>query len=48
MEIDVNQMYCFDLFVICTIIESLYCMPENNTMLYGNYTSIKKRHKHVQ
>ena len=29
--------------VICKNIESLWCIPENNIILYNNYTSIKKK-----
>ena len=32
-----------DHFMIQTNIELLFCTPEINTMLYANYTSIKKR-----
>ena len=43
MEIDINQTNC-DHFAIYTNMESLCCTPENNIMLYVNYSSIKKTH----
>ena len=37
-----NWTYCGDHFAMYTNIESLYCTPETNIMLYVNYTSTKK------
>ena len=38
---DVKQTYCGDHFARYTNIESLYCAPETNIMLYVSYTLIK-------
>ena len=42
MGTDVNKTYCGD-FTIYTHMEPLCCTPETNTILYVNYTSIKKK-----
>lgn len=42
MMTDVNQIHCGDHFVNYANIESLYCAPETNMMLYANFTSIKQ------
>ena len=42
MMTDVNQIHCGDHFVNYANIESSYCAPETNIMLYVNYTSIKQ------
>ena len=42
MLTNVIKTYCDDHFTVYTNIESLCCTPGNNTMLYVNYTSIKK------
>ena len=45
MMIDVNWTYCGNHFTIYTNIELLCYTPETNIMLYGSYTSIKKKKK---
>lgn len=39
---DVNKAYHGDRFTLYTIIESLRCTLETNTVLYVSYTSVKK------
>lgn len=45
MAMDVNQIYCGDLFVMYTDTESLCCTSETNIMLFVNYASIKIKNK---
>lgn len=42
MVTDGNKTYCGDHFTVHTDTESLCCAPETSTILYVNYTSIKK------
>lgn len=42
---DVNQTHSGDHFAMYTNIESLYCIPETDIMLYVNCISIKKKVK---
>lgn len=45
---DGKQTYCGDYHAMYTNVESLCCTPETNTMLYCNYTAIKKKKKRNQ
>ena len=45
MVTDGYETYCGDQFIMYINIESLCCIPKTNTILYANYTSIKKKRK---